>query len=91
MQYGTASKTTKSFLNGVAMTPKGPDASAQNNGTAWNDLYIANGGQSNSSGDFKFEGHIGEILIYNTELSAADRGGVEAWLSNKYGVGVAKA
>jgi hypothetical protein len=90
MQYGNSVRTVKSFLNGVAMTPR-QNAGQQNGGAAWNDLYIANGGSSASSGDYKFEGHIGEILIYDTELSAASRGGVETWLSNKYGVGIAKS
>jgi hypothetical protein len=89
MQYLATSKTTTSFLNGVAMTPKGPDAGPSNGGTNWDHLYIANGGNASSAGDYKFQGYIGEILIYNSFLAGATRGGVETWLSNKYGVGMA--
>ncbi|NDC40432.1 MAG: hypothetical protein EBZ77_02620 [Chitinophagia bacterium] len=86
MQYNGTTKTTTSFLNGIAMTTKGPDAAAQNAGAAWTDLYI---GRNNSAGaDYRLQGHIGEILVYNSVLSSTDRMRVEAYLSVKYGLGV---
>jgi hypothetical protein len=86
MQYSAATKTTTTFLNGITMTPKGPDATAQNSANAWNDFYI---GQSATSADYRLQGYIGEILIYNSVLSTADRKKVESYLSLKYGLGVA--
>jgi hypothetical protein len=86
MQYSAATKTTTTFLNGITMTPKGPDATAQNNGNAWNDFFI---GQSATSADYRLQGYIGEILIYNSVLSTVDRKKVESYLSLKYGLGVA--
>jgi hypothetical protein len=87
MQYSAATRTTTTFLNGIAMTAKGPDATAQNNGAAWNDLYI---GQAHSAGaDYRLQGYIGEILIYNSVISATDRQSVESYLSIKYGLGIA--
>jgi hypothetical protein len=86
MQYNATTKTTTSFLNGIAMTSKGPDAAAQNGGAAWTDLYI---GRNNSAGaDYRLQGHVGEILIYNSVLSSTDRLRVETYLSVKYGLGV---
>jgi hypothetical protein len=86
MQYNGTTKTTTSFLNGIAMTTKGPDAAVQNGGAAWTDLYI---GRNNSAGaDHRLQGHIGEILVYNSVLSSTDRMRVEAYLSVKYGLGV---
>lgn len=86
MQYNAATKTTTTFLNGITMSVKGPDASAQNNGNTWNDLYI---GQANSSGaDYRLQGHIGDILIYNSILSTLNRKKVESYLSLKYNVGI---
>ena len=86
MQYSAATKTTTTFLNGITMTPKGPDATAQNNGNAWNDFFI---GQSATSADYRLQGYIGEILIYNSVLSTVDRKKVESYLSLKYGLGIA--
>jgi hypothetical protein len=86
MQYSAATKTTTTFLNGITMTPKGPDATAQNNGDAWNDFFI---GQSPTSADYRLQGYIGEILIYNSVLSTVDRKKVESYLSLKYGLGIA--
>jgi len=86
MQYSAATKTTTTFLNGITMTPKGPDATAQNSANAWNDFYI---GQSATSADYRLQGYIGEILIYNSVLSTVDRKKVESYLSLKYGLGVA--
>ena len=86
IQYSAATKTTTTFLNGITMTPKGPDATAQNSGNAWNDFYI---GQSATSADYRLQGYIGEILIYNSVLSTVDRKSVESYLSLKYGLGIA--
>ena len=86
IQYSAATKTTTTFLNGITMTPKGPDATGQNNGNAWNDFYI---GQSATSADYRLQGYIGEILIYNSVLSTVDRKSVESYLSLKYGLGIA--
>jgi hypothetical protein len=86
MQYSAATKITTTFLNGITMTPKGPDATAQNNGNAWNDFFI---GQSPTSADYRLQGYIGEILIYNSVLSTVDRKKVESYLSLKYGLGIA--
>jgi hypothetical protein len=86
MQYSAATKTTTTFLNGITMTPKGPDATAQNSGNAWNDFFI---GQSATSADYRLQGYIGEILIYNSVLSTVDRKKVESYLSLKYGLGIA--
>jgi hypothetical protein len=87
MQYNGTTKTTTSFLNGISMTAKGPDALAQNSGAAWTDLYIGQKGTATGA-DFKMQGYIGDILIYNSVLSTSDRMSVEAWLSEKYGFGV---
>ncbi len=89
MQYNGATRTTTGFLNGVAMAAKGPDGLQQNSGAAWNHLYIGNGPSSSGTGGSKLQGYIAEILIYDSVLSVANRGGVETWLSNKYGFGVA--
>ena len=87
MQYSATTKTTTSFLNGITMTAKGPDALAQNSGAAWSDLYIGQKGPTTSA-DYKMQGYIGDILVYNSVLSTSDRMSVEAWLSEKYGFGV---
>ena len=87
MQYNGATKTTTSFLNGISMTAKGPDALTQNSGAAWTDLYIGQKGTATGA-DFKMQGYIGDILIYNSVLGTSDRMSVEAWLSEKYGFGV---
>lgn len=63
------------------------DALAQNSGAAWSDLYIGQKGPTTGA-DYKMQGHIGDILIYNSVLSSSDRMSVEAWLSEKYGFGV---
>ena len=86
MQYSAATKTTTTFLNGITMTAKGPDATTQNSGSAWNDFYI---GQSVTNADYRLQGYIGEILIYNSLLSTVDRKSVESYLSLKYGLGIA--
>ena len=87
MQYSATTKTTTSFVNGITMTAKGPDALAQNSGAAWSDLYIGQKGTTTSA-DHKLQGYIGDILVYNSVLSSSDRMSVEAWLSEKYGFGV---
>ena len=88
IQYSATTRTTTTFVNGITMSVKGPDALAQNGGATWNNLFIGQKGQT-SSADYKLQGRIGDILVYNSVLSTADRRAVEAWLSEKYGFGVA--
>jgi len=42
------------------------------------------GSQDNTN--FLFDGYICEILVYDSELSTADRQAVEAYLTYKWGV-----
>jgi hypothetical protein len=82
MQYNASTKMTTTFMNGIPMTPKGPDTIE----VVWNDLYI---GQNNSAGaDYRLNGYIGEILIYNSVIAATDRMRIETYLSLKYGFGI---
>ena len=83
--YDSATKITSRFLNGIVLSTTN-DTTQQNNGSVWNDLYI---GQPFASGtDYRFEGYIGEILIYSSVLSSVNRKQVDAWLCNKYGFGI---
>ena len=86
MQYTDSSKTVNRWVNGVAFDSL-TNLSAQNGGSAWNNLYIGQYAQ-NTSDQYKLRGCIAEIAIYNTVLSTADRKSVEAGLSQKYGVGI---
>jgi hypothetical protein len=86
MQYTDSTKTVNSWVNGVAFDTL-TNASGQNGGNWWTNLYIGQAGQ-NTAGQYKLRGCIAEIIIYNTVLSTADRKSVEAGLSQKYGVGI---
>ena len=85
MTYNSSTKVTSRFVNGITMTTT-TDTIAQNNGSTWNDMYI--GGPSASGPNYRFNGYIGEILIYNSVLTNTDRLKVEGYLSTKYGFGV---
>jgi hypothetical protein len=86
MQYNNSDKTINVWVNGMKFNTI-TNSSAQNGGSAWNDLYIGQNA-TNTSQAYKLKGCIAEILIYNTVLSSTDRKSVEAWLSQKYSVGV---
>ena len=86
MQYTEASKTIDVWVNGVKFDTV-TNSATQNGGNTWNNLYIGQKG-TNTSGANKLKGCIAELLVYNTVLSSTDRKSVEAWLSQKYLVGV---
>jgi hypothetical protein len=80
MTYDGASKTTNRFLNGIELSSS-TDTVQQ---PLFSGLVIGGPG----SQDYRFNGYIGEILIYNSVLSSSDRKKVEAYVSAKYGFGV---
>lgn len=80
MTYDGTSKTTNRFLNGIQLSYS-VDTVQQ---PLFSGLVI--GGPS--SADYRFNGYIGEILIYSSVLSSVDRKKVEAYVSAKYGFGV---
>ena len=51
-------------------------------GANWDDMDIG----AYTSAGFSWAGDLYEILIYNSTLSAADRGDVESWLIAKHGI-----
>jgi hypothetical protein len=70
------------WLNGV----KGTDATA---GTAgFNGISIGNlrGDPDPLAGGFGHYGHICEIIVYSSKKTDAERAGIEAYLTKKWGV-----
>ena len=86
MQYTDSTRTIDVWVNGVSFSTV-TNAAGQNGGSSWTNLYIGQNA-TNTSGAYKLKGCIAEILIYNTVLSSTHRSSVEAWLSQKYSVGV---
>ena len=85
MQYTLSTKTTNTWVNGIKFDTR-VDSGTQNGGATWNNLYIGqNGSIASPLGIMR--GCVAEILIYNTVIVDADRKSLEAWLSQKYGVG----
>lgn len=82
MTYDQGNKITERFINGIKMSST-TDTSVQ---AQWNDMYIGLPGPNGT--DYRLNGYIGEILIYNKVLTTSDRQKVEAYVTNKYGFGV---
>jgi len=71
------------WLNGNSVTrTSGADGALADNANKY--LLGRIGSQDNTN--FLFDGYICEILVYDSELSTADRQAVEAYLSYKWGV-----
>jgi hypothetical protein len=85
MQYTLSTKTTNTWVNGIKFDTR-VDSGTQNGGATWNNLYIGQSG-SIASPLTIMRGCVAEILIYNTVIVDAERKSLEAWLSQKYGVG----
>ena len=67
------------------------DGAVVTNDTGANGLLVASRsvyhvGGSEDLGAFMFDGKVCEIIVYDSELSASDRGDVETYLANKWGV-----
>jgi hypothetical protein len=82
MTYDLGSKVTRRYINGIEMSST-TDSSAQ---AQWNDMYIGLPGPAGSN--FRLNGYIAEILIYDRVLAPTDRQKAEAYVTNKYGFGV---
>ena len=82
MTYDQGNKITERFINGIKMSST-TDTSVQ---AQWNDMYIGLPGPNGT--DYRLNGYIGEILIYNKVLTNSDRQKVEGYVTNKYGFGV---
>ncbi len=59
-------------------------------GTSSGNILSSNSGNlligARSDNTYYFEGSIAEVIIYNTNLSSADRNTVEQYLANRYGI-----
>ena len=74
--------TNVSYLNGE------PYSSTSASGAmVFNDMYNGSRAVSNAS-QYPFNGYISEIMVFTTDLSAADRSIVNQYLSSKWGIGV---
>jgi hypothetical protein len=82
MTYDQSNKVTRRYINGIEMSST-TDTSAQ---AQWNDMYIGLPGPNGSN--YRLNGYIAEILIYDRVLAPADRQKVEAYVTSKYGFGV---
>ena len=83
--FGGLHSTNSLYVNGtmVSMTP----GSTVDPGTGSVPRPFTIGSQNLGGGNY-ITGHIGEVMVFNTELTAAQRQGLECYLSFKFGVTV---
>jgi hypothetical protein len=76
----TASTTVRSWMDGAA---------GGSNAFAWQNDDVMLGRYHNGAAFEYHEGYIAEVIAYNAKLTDAQRNGVNAYLSAKYGIAVA--
>jgi lysophospholipase L1-like esterase len=82
-RYGGAHATNQLYLNGTLVgAPAGPPAA--NPGTAFAATRAIFGGYG--SGYLDWKGVLGDVVVYGSSLSDANRQQVEGWLMGKYGI-----
>ncbi len=88
LDKGTTDPETKQYKNGALLSRQTGSASGNNTNNFGNHaLYI---GSRGGTGQY-YNGAFGEIIIYPSALSTADRGDVEEYLGDKWGISVTPA
>lgn len=86
-EFGGTHATNKMFINGTAQSLT-DGAATGDPGTAASTAVKLHVGASNGV-TLPLTGHIMELLVYSTVLSAGDASRVEAYLGSRYGITVA--
>jgi len=80
---GTTADRAISRVNGGAEIKNNSVSNSPNNGTPTQALVL---GAADNAGSAAFDGTIGEVIFYNSVLSATDRALNESYLKNKWGL-----
>lgn len=64
------------------------DASGYGTIQSWRPLVLGCGYNASAAYDYRFNGHVAEVIMYNVAHTDAERRAVEAYLSNKFSISI---